>query len=428
MRSDYKTVLRAGAGIYYELPLALDRLRERSTIGPRGAGRVIVDGSLIPNPILGLPTVPFGRPLDFPNGPTQFTGARLMALLPDLRPFLEEQFGDPTNTDLSIRNIEVFKQGSGLLTRDFSAPYSFHFNVGVQRELPFDLALTVDFVLRRFVDQNTGDIDLNRWNSVSGAVIPACLGLQVLDPSAQCSTGPIGVQLSAGRSRYTGLLVRLDRQWSRNFQFGIAYALSSSVGLNGIINKDDWFESYGPTAVDRRHNLTVSGIVDLPWGLRFAFLSKFLSNPPFRSQLFGLDLNGDGTINDLLPGTKWNELNRGLGKTDLRGLVAGFNTNSAGGSTPTGQTIPEVTLPNELNFGDSFFSFDVRFGKVFRFRERYELNAFFEVFNLFNVANLTGHGVNLLEPSAFGQPSNRATQVFGSGGPRAFQLGLRFSF
>jgi len=28
----------------------------------------------------------------------------------------------------------------------------------------------------------------------------------------------------------------------------------------------------------------------------------------------------------------------------------------------------------------------------------------------------------------FGQPTQRAGQVFGSGGPRAFQVGARFSF
>ena len=84
----------------------------------------------------------------------------------------------------------------------------------------------------------------------------------------------------------------------------LAYALASSVGLNRIINNDNWFESYGPTASDRRHTLTVSGIVDFPWCFRLSSISTFLSKPPFRAQISGIDFNGDGTINDLLPGTK----------------------------------------------------------------------------------------------------------------------------
>jgi len=157
-------------------------------------------------------------------------------------------------------------------------------------------------------------------------------------------------------------------------------------------------------------------------------ISTFLSKPPFRAQISGLDLNGDGTINDLLPGTKWNELNRGLGKADLRRLVDDYNRSLAGNRTPTGQVIPRITLPADFEFGDNFFSTDIRLGKIIRLRDRYELNAFGEVFNLLNIANLTGHSTDLLQSSAFGQPANRATQAFGSGGPRAFQIAARFSF
>ena len=246
-------MLRVGAGIYYELPLALDRLQERSTIGPRGTGRIVVNSSLIPNPVPGLPTVPLGHPLNFQDGPTQFTGALLLSILPSVRSGLVQQFGDPNNTDLSIRNIEVFKQGSSLLAHDFVAPYAEHFNVGIQREFSRDFILTADFVLQRFVHQSTGNVDLNRWNSAAGPVIPACTGQQAVNPKAQCSTGPISVQLSAGRSRYQGLLVKADRRLSRGIQFGIAYALSSNVGLDEIRNNDNWFESYGPARVIKEH-------------------------------------------------------------------------------------------------------------------------------------------------------------------------------
>ena len=63
-----------GSGVYYDLPLDSLRLRELSTIGPRGAGRFIVDGSIIPNPIPGIPGVPLSTPLNFPNRPDELPG------------------------------------------------------------------------------------------------------------------------------------------------------------------------------------------------------------------------------------------------------------------------------------------------------------------------------------------------------------------
>jgi hypothetical protein len=74
--------------------------------------------------------------------------------------------------------------------------------------------------------------------------------------------------------------------------------------------------------------------------------------------------------------------------------------------------------------------------KNFVFKERYKLAILGEVFNAFNIANLRGYGVSLdrlnTNPSAqtyaFGQPTQRALQTFGSAGPRAFQVGGRFSF
>ncbi len=70
----------------------------------------------------------------------------------------------------------------------------------------------------------------------------------------------------------------------------------------------------------------------------------------------------------------------------------------------------------------------MRLSKIFKYRERYKLAVFAEVFNLFNIANLQGYDFNLANPAGFGQPQSRIGQVFGSGGPRAFQLGARVNF
>ena len=144
-------------------------------------------------------------------------------------------------------------------------------------------------------------------------------------------------------------------------------------------------------------------------------------------KISGLDFNGDGTNGDRLPGSTHNEFNFGAGKSDLARLIEQFNQNYAGKKTPRGQDIPTLVPPSNYNFGDGFSSQDLRLTKIFKFRERYKLHMFGEVFNLFNIANLSGYSGNIREPS-FGQPTNRVQQVFGSGGPRAFQLGARVQF
>jgi hypothetical protein len=56
------------------------------------------------------------------------------------------------------------------------------------------------------------------------------------------------------------------------------------------------------------------------------------------------------------------------------------------------------------------------------------LTVFGEVFNVLNTANLVQYDGNIANQAGFAQPGARFTQVFGSGGPRAFQLGMRVSF
>ncbi|HWO01291.1 MAG TPA: hypothetical protein VNS63_18670, partial [Blastocatellia bacterium] len=231
-----------------------------------------------------------------------------------------------------------------------------------------------------------------------------------------------------------GLLVRVERRFSRRMQFLASYAYSSNVGYNGgtigfnVFNNDDWFETYGPLERDISHILNFSGVIELPWRLQVGFNSSHYSKLPFTASVANMDFNGDGTNGDVLPGTNVNRFNRGLGKGDLRGLVDRFNHTLAGTRTPHGQLIPKITLPAEYAFGDTYITQDVRVSRSFTFHDRYKLMLIGEAFNLLNIANLSGYAGNLANAATFGQPTRRVDQVFGSGGPRAFQLAARLSF
>ena len=117
-----------------------------------------------------------------------------------------------------------------------------------------------------------------------------------------------------------------------------------------------------------------------------------------------------------------------LGEGDLERLVERYNQEFANRRMPIG-TAPRVTLPADYAFNDGFFTQDLRLSRSFPLgEERVRLSLFGEVFNLFNTANLVDYSGNIANSASFGQPGARFTQVFGSGGPRAVQLGARVSF
>ena len=432
---DGKTVIRGGAGRYFD-PISFNSVNianERRALSPAGTGRRIVPGSAIVYPGVGV--------LDFTkSGPTRFTAADLLTILPGIRADLLRQL-NPDNHDFTIRNIDVDKTGSNLSDPFYETPYALHFSLGVQRELVRDLVLTADFAWRRFIHNFISGaigVDYNRYNSAQGPVIPRCSPAQRNDVTATCSNGQITFDNTTGIALYKGLLVRLEKRFSRRSQFLASYALGSYKGTNGPggnqfpgtgFNNDNWFESNGPLPTDLRHILNLSGVIDLPRKFQVSFSVSAYSRPPFSVYVSGMDFNGDGTQNDLLPGTRVNHFNRGFGKDDLARLVENYNQRFAGKLTAGGQIAPRLTLPANYSFNDNFFTQDLRLSRTFTLHsEHVRLVLLAEVFNLFNTANLIQYSGNIADTAAFGQPGARFSQVFGSGGPRALQFGARISF
>jgi hypothetical protein len=429
---DGKTIVRGGGGIFYDTINLENRLLERSYLGPLGTGYLALPSSIVPNPIPFIPGVPTGTPLAF-QVPTAFSGADVAAILPLIRTAAAQALHiNPNNTDLTVRNIDVFKTGTDLFTQDFVPGSAQHLSLGAQHQFTTNTVITADLVYRHALHQMLRGIDLNHYYAVTGPLIPACPPAVATTPGVGCSNGPIGADISGGRSTYKGLLVRAERRFSRRVQGQLSYALQKLEGIYGmydlytpITNLNNWFQNVGPQLP--RHNLNLSGIIELPARFQVSFISSLNSRAPFQPVITGVDFYGTGIDEFLLPGSGTNQFNFGLGPSDLVQLVARYNQMYAGKRGPNpSQIFPTITLPQTFSFGRIFDSQDFRLTKVIRYGERIQWQIFGEVYNALNFANLTGYGTNLLDPG-FGQPTARTGNAFGSGGARAFQLGTRLS-
>ena len=128
--------------------------------------------------------------------------------------------------------------------------------------------------------------------------------------------------------------------------------------------------------------------------------------------------------------------------TELNAAISQVNSNGGVNGSPLPLVDPGASFCNMFN------SFDLRVSKQFKFGERMSLLVIGEAFNLFNTTNILGvsntnysgyanvlvrdsntpNTPGYLQSSSFGAPVTTAGGVFGSGGPRAFQLAVRFSF
>jgi hypothetical protein len=447
---DRKTVIRGGAGLYWDTQPIWQHFREGAAIGPPGDGRTTLAASAFTNTIPGLLNlsaggvpVPVGAPV--PLGLSTMTFGQFINIVNSQLPTLEAELAPipPKNGPYSVAGLDIAKQGVEIYPSKFPLLRSFQTSIGVQRDLGHDMVLTVDYARRVGTHTNLGELDLNRVSRASGPVIPACTKSPDFNPSDQCSTGSITFWVPEGRTVYDGLLVKLNKRFSHHFNFQASYALQKNLVEDPTQNLDNYFAGFGPVLGLPRHNLNIAGTVNLPWGFTVSINSSILSRTPQEAFISGVDVLGTGTtsgntaISVVTPGMQFNCFAYSCGKDDLTKAVAQFNSTYGGKTNPGGSTNPYLYLPPDYQFDDPTFSQDFRITKVLTFKERFKLAVFGEFFNAFNIANLAYTNFNLdtsdkpnSPPStfAFGQPTGRTQSIFGSGGPRAIQVGGRFSF
>ncbi len=432
-----KTVIRGGFGLYYDNTIDNLRLFERADLGPVGAEQFLV-GTGIVSPVLAG----FGGDGRFDPG--QITLAQMLALWPAVRADLESRL---TSCVLPTA-LECTNSVSGpIFSSNFQVPYSLQYSIGVQRELPFNLLLQADFNYRKGLHEVIV-YDINQADSAGGAVLGAF-------------PFPVPYADSSAFSTYKGLLTRVDRRFRNGFQFTASYALSrfdafspDSLGLGGApTDINNLRADFGPAGLDRKHRFVFSSVYEMPFfkkdssfikrnllgnwtvsliSTTFSGLPQSIFLPDF------VDLSGTGTSATYLPGTTGGSIGRNIRTVDqINALITNYNSTLAGGVDPFGTPLQALALlPADTPIGgDWVHSQDLRLTKTISFNERMRLQLIGEVFNVFNFANLTNVGDFVLpvQGTAPGdittlRPTQRTTSVFGTGGPRSFQLGLRFAF
>jgi hypothetical protein len=315
--------------------------------------------------------------------------------------------------------------GINIIDNGMETPQVQQWNVGAEVRLADSFYLRADGI----------------YNKGTHFIIGRTVGT-VFNPVVGGPDRVVNLESSVG-TRYKGLLVSLEKRAGRH-RILASYTLAKAENYanddqipfsSGPIDPNDLEREFGPSPNDRRHRLSVSGSFELPAGFRAAPLFTWSTGVP-------MDI--------LMPdaSTRVPTLPRNAGGRMFQtaaDLNAYLRTLNASGGVD-GTLLPLVS--DDAQFNDSFSSFDLRVSKVFGIGGRRSLEALVEVFNLFNVTNILGVSTRnysgyanvlardssdpanpgFLTSSTFGKAVNTAGGVFGSGGPRAFQLGLRFEF
>jgi len=299
-----------------------------------------------------------------------------------------------------------------------------------------------------------------------------------------------------GRALYQGLQMKLTQNVNspmrgvKAVNFQVAYSLSRFENSGGAVvtgqqgdNDQDFViqsadnnnvnKYFGPSLLDRTHQLSFGGYIEVPMGFRFSIASHFYSplsgslivpNTTNPGEIFRTDFTGDGTVQDAMPGTHFGQFDRGTDAAGLTNLINNYNSKVAGQPTPAGQVLitnglmtltqlqalggvaPTVPAPvaNQADF-NWLRAMDLKISWRHTFRERFTVEPNVGIYNLANFSNfnlppttmasLLDGNPGSLNGTARNDPNahdafrvGNGTGVYGVGAPRQIEFGLRLIF
>lgn len=356
------------------------------------------------------------------TNPDGSTGGNFVVAMPNLlTPAQALSLADPSRQrvfgfDPTFKNPRSF-QASATFEQDLGGNYAL--SVGFLRNSTWNLQRRFNRNLMPPISESNPDYPVE----FIGTGMPVFA--EYPDGRINPAVDWISINESTAHSDYNALTVSLNRRFANRFSMSANYTYarnrdddSNERNFNGefTLNPYDLKAEAGYSKQDIRHNLNVSGLVDLGYGFTLSGIVITRTGFPFTA-IMGDDFNGDGNSdND-------------------RAIVNG-----------------KVVSRNSFR-QPKFFNLDLRLLKTFKFGEKYGLAFSAEVFNVtkaknrsygadaistfctdvdgFGGANPNGYSITCpdgLVPSASAGVPFTAPSTARFGGPRQLQLGARFTF
>jgi hypothetical protein len=299
-----RTVLRAGAGIFY------DRLSEGLTLQARRLNGITQQQFLISFPDF------------YPD-------------VPSLESLTENQVPQ------AVRRVDS----------NLGAPYVVQTAIGLERQLPKNISIAITYM-------NSHGVHTLRSRNINA---PLAGTYDPLSPSSGVrpygDVGDIYLYESSGLFNQNQLTTNFSARVSHKLTlFGfymLNQAKSNTDGAGSFpANQYDLSTEYGNAAFDVRHRVFIGGSIEGPFGFRLSPLVVANSGRPF-DIVVGRDLNGDSLFND-----------RPAFATDLTRPGVVWTSFGAFDTDPiAGQTI----IPRNYGRGPGEFTLNLRLSKTFSF-------------------------------------------------------------
>ncbi|HEX3436871.1 MAG TPA: TonB-dependent receptor, partial [Pseudacidobacterium sp.] len=466
----------------------------------------ITVGQAIPNVLAFWQQVLAGNPLDLKAANPNFIGNYLNAGLGIPLGFFAPDYKTPRSIQINIGVQRELRPGM-VLSVDYLRNVQEHTLLGIDENhvgdtRNFNLANARAAIAATNAQFNCSDVDCAVANGAQMTNY-ANNGLTADTDFGQACIQALGVACAfsgqnpsqaasvflepRGRAIYNAMQLKLIQNMKHlNFQF--SYSLSrlansggsQVTGTAGDSDQDFVIAAadnnnpnryFGPNLLDRTHQFSFGGFGDLPWKFNLGLIAHFYSPlssplvvPNFGvgpGEIFRSDFTGDGTTQDLLPGTHMGNFGRGIDAGKLTGVINNYNSTYGNQPTPAGLVLirqglmtasqlqalggvaPILSTPPSGQVNYSWLrALDLNVGWKWTFMERFSIQPSVAFFNLFNFGNFnlppnTMSGLLSGSPGAVNGTDKVAnetfrvgngTGVYALGSARRTEWGLKFTF